>query len=174
MSAHDAVSLYGTIAAGGIRCWVMGGWGVDAVLRAETRPHHDLDLLVSVEDLGALLEWFASHGFSRNLIWAEENRWVNIGGISRPTAFVEVDGSGREIDVHVVELIDHAAPRVLCDVPWRFDDRSLEAVGVIAGNEVRCVSAKTQLQMHTGYELPPEHERDADRLARFLEAGGGA
>ena len=31
LSAQDAMSLYTTIAASGIQCWVMGGWGGDIV-----------------------------------------------------------------------------------------------------------------------------------------------
>ena len=32
----------------------MGGWGVDALLHRETRPHKDLDLLVALGDLPTL------------------------------------------------------------------------------------------------------------------------
>lgn len=168
LTAADALLLYTTFAAAGIHCWVMGGWGVDALLGRHTRPHHDLDLLVSVADLGDFLDLLAENGFSQKLVWHDENRWVDVRGVKRPTAFVEVDGRGRELDIHVIELVPHGPPRALCDVPWTFDDGSLRGVGVIAGVAVRCVSAETQLQMHTGYDLPPQHQRDAEHLARHL------
>ena len=166
LSAHDALALYGSIAERGIGCWVMGGWGVDALLGADSRPHHDLDVLVSLTDLGDLLDLLAERGFVETLVW-EESRWVDVHGLPCPTAFVQVDPAGRARDVHGIELHDDGLPAPLCDVPWLFDDESLSAVGVIDGTEVRCVSAETQLQMHTGYDLPPEHRRDAERLTEL-------
>jgi lincosamide nucleotidyltransferase A/C/D/E len=172
LSAHDAVALYTAFAEGGIRCWVMGGWGVDALLGVETRPHHDLDLLVAVEDLADFLDLLADRGFSQKLIWQAENRWIDVRGGQRPTAFVQMDDAGREVDVHVVDFPDAGPPIALCEVPWLFDHHSLMAVGLIAGTQVRCVSAETQLQMHSGYDLPPQHERDVERLRRSIEAFG--
>jgi lincosamide nucleotidyltransferase A/C/D/E len=167
LPAPDALALWATFAARGIGCWVMGGWGVDALLGEETRPHHDLDLLVSRSDLAELFDVLAELGFVETLVWGE-SRWVDVHGLPCPTAFVQADPAGRELDVHVVELHDDGPPTALCDVPWLFDVDSLTAVGLIGGTEVRCVSAETQLQMHTGYDLPPEHRRDAERLTQFL------
>ncbi len=172
LPARDALALYATFTQGGIRCWVMGGWGVDALLGVETRLHHDLDLLVAVEDLPEFLDLLADLGFSRKLIWQGENRWIEVRSVQRPTAFVQVDKAGGEVDVHVVACPDDGPPVALCEVPWHFDQGSLAAVGRIAGTQVRCVSAETQLQMHSGYDLPAQHERDVERLRRFLGAFG--
>lgn len=150
----------------------MGGWGVDALLDGESRPHHDLDLLVAHDDLGLFLAVLTDLGFSEKLVWGE-SRAIDVDGVSRPTAFVQVDGDGRELDVHVIEEVPGDAPIAVCEVPWEFDEASLAAVGVIAGGQVRCISAKTQLQMHTGYDLPPEHRHDAERLSRFLANQAG-
>lgn len=168
LPARDASALYAAFTGGGIRCWVMGGWGVDALLGVETRPHHDLDLLVAVEDLPEFLDLSADLGFSQKHIWEEENRWIEVRSVLRPTAFVQVDKAGREVDVHLVACPDDGPPVALCDVPWRFGQGSLTAVGRIAGTQVRCVSAETQLKMHSGYDLPAQHERDVERLRRFL------
>ena len=45
LSAGDARTLYGALSAAGVRCWVVGGWGVDALIGQRTRPHKDLDVL---------------------------------------------------------------------------------------------------------------------------------
>jgi hypothetical protein len=121
---------------------VAGGWGVDALLGRETRPHHDLDLLVSVDDLGELQDLLADQGFSRKLVW-EENRWVDVRGAQSPTAFVEVDSLGRELDIHVIQLVQGRPPIALYDLAWEFSDDSLEGVG---------------------YGLPPLHQSDVDQL----------
>src|SRR2546430_4116236 len=38
--------------AGSVEWWIDGGWGVDALLRRETRLHSDLDFAVRAEDIG--------------------------------------------------------------------------------------------------------------------------
>ena len=54
LSAHAAVALCRLLEQHRIRFWVMGGWGVDALLHRETRPHIDLDILVVLGDLPLL------------------------------------------------------------------------------------------------------------------------
>jgi lincosamide nucleotidyltransferase A/C/D/E len=141
---------------------------VDALLGRETRPHHDLDLLVSLDDLGELQDLLAEQGFSRKLVW-EENRWVDVRGAQSPTAFVEVDALGRELDIHVIELVQGLPPVALYDRTWDFYNDSLEGVGSIFGAPVMCVSAATQLQAHTGYDLPPHQQRDVDHLRLLVD-----
>jgi len=34
-----------------IPAWLDGGWGVDALLNTQTRPHKDLDLILSLRNL---------------------------------------------------------------------------------------------------------------------------
>ena len=40
----------------GIKVWIDGGWGVDALLGECTRKHQDLDIIISWEDSGILTE----------------------------------------------------------------------------------------------------------------------
>ena len=49
MDAGEALAILTALADSGCRAWVHGGWGVDALLREQTRPHDDLDLVVEVE-----------------------------------------------------------------------------------------------------------------------------
>jgi lincosamide nucleotidyltransferase A/C/D/E len=171
MSAEDVVALCDILAQHHVGSWVMGGWGVDALLGRQTRPHHDLDLLLSYDDLAPFQDLLREEGFSRTLIWEGENRWVPVRGVQTPTAFVEMDSRGRELDIHVIQLAaGQSAPVPMCDVPWSFNTRSLFGGGTIAGAAIRCVSADTQLQMHTGYDLPSHHERDVERLCQLVAA----
>jgi len=167
VSAQDAVSLYTTLAERRIRCWITGGWGVDALLGHETRPHHDLDLLVALDSLRQLQDVLADEGFERTLEW-EENRWLDDRGAQRPTAFVETDTLGRELDIHVIDVVHGRPPVALYDHDWNFDDYALEGVGSILGTHVACVSAATQLRAHTGYDLPPHQQADVEHLRRLV------
>lgn len=150
----------------GVRCWVMGGWGVDALLGAQSREHHDLDVLVPRDDLAALGDVFRDHGFEIRHVWETENRWVDVDGNTWPTAFVAATQHGVELDVHVIERRSGAVIPV-CNVPWTFGPGSLEGRGVIAGRPVDCLSAESQLAMHRGYELPEAHQRDVEILRRL-------
>jgi lincosamide nucleotidyltransferase A/C/D/E len=162
LSAHEAVALCQLLAQRSIRFWVMGGWGVDALLHRETRPHKDLDLLVALDDLPPLWKLLDEHGFTLQYVW-EENRWVDTDAHRWPTAFVTPDTQGRELDVHVIDIGPDGAIMQLYDPPWAFPD-SITGEGSIAGAAVTCVSKETQLAMHTDYALPEGQRRDLELL----------
>ena len=162
LSALDAVSLCALLQDGGIRFWVMGGWGVDALLHRETRPHKDLDALVVLDDLPTLWSLFAEHGFALSYVW-EENRWIDLAPERLPTAFVVADAQGRELDIHIIALAPDDAIIQHYDNQWPFPD-AIAAQGSIAGVAVPCVSRDAQLAMHTGYPLTDAHQRDLELL----------
>ncbi len=166
LTAQAAADLYEALRDHGARCWVMGGWGVDALLGSQTREHHDLDVLVLADHLPGLAEVFDRLGFEIEHVWEAENRWLDVPGTRWPTAFVAANEHGVELDVHLIEL-DGNEVVPLCNVPWPLDAASLEGRGVISGRQVECVSAQAQLAMHRGYELPEEHRRDVERLLRL-------
>jgi lincosamide nucleotidyltransferase A/C/D/E len=169
MAAEDAAAIYSLLHDSGIRCWVMGGWGVDALLGTQTRPHHDLDLLVAVADLPLLHTVMATAGFAERTIWSTENEWVVVDGSDWPTAFVLSDERGREVDVHAIELDPAGRPTPRCLVPWQFPEETLEGRGVIGATPVECLSARAQAAVHTGYVLPTEHLTDLHRLRQLEE-----
>ena len=51
MQAEDVIELYALLLEHGVRLWVDGGWGIDALLNRQTRPHKDLDAFVQLDDL---------------------------------------------------------------------------------------------------------------------------
>ena len=62
--AEDVISIYQTLSPNSIQVWLTGGWGVDALLREETRPHKDLDIIVLVADIVRMRDLLgrAGHG----------------------------------------------------------------------------------------------------------------
>lgn len=162
VSAHDAVVLCRMLDQYGVRYWVVGGWGVDALLHRETRPHKDLDLLVTVDTLPLLWQGFAEHGFTVQYVW-EENRWLDEESERQPTAFVVADDQGREMDIHVIDVEPDGSLVQLYTHQWPFPE-SITDQGIIANATVPCVSKQTQLLMHTDYSLPDGQLRDLTRL----------
>ena len=135
----------------GVRCWISGGWGVDALAREHTRIHRDLDLVVedigmdrAVEILGDLgyFEWYRSDSevpmFSRVVLHDHEL-------------------AGRTIDLHPLEL----------------SGTHIEfTTGEIAGREVPCLSADLQVKTHSSYRKRWRDRADLAVLRKLREGSG--
>lgn len=154
VSAAQALGLLDDLAAAGVHAVVDGGWGIDALLGAATRPHDDLDLVIDVADLAAARRLLVEAGFTveRDLL---------------PTAIALRHPDGRGADLHPVEPVaGGGGDQVLEDgVRWRYGPPT---TGRIGGRAVPCVPPATQLAAHLGYE-PDEHDRAdvAALCARF-------
>jgi len=89
MTPAALVELLQPFESAGIEVWLDGGWAVDALLGAQTRPHKDLDIILRLADLPQLREILGSRGFE-----------IQQGG--RESNFVLADHSGLEVDVHAI------------------------------------------------------------------------
>lgn len=124
--------------------WVDGGWGVDALLREQTRPHNDLDIVMRHTDLDAFNQAVQGSGF-RTL------------RVDSPHNFVVIDDKGHEVDVHLVDLtstrIDDRGIEVYGPNGQPYEVGSLDGTGMILGREVACTAAEFQYEWHLGWEL---------------------
>jgi lincosamide nucleotidyltransferase A/C/D/E len=139
-----ARAVVDAIEAAGVPYCLMGGWGVDALLGRQTRPHLDLDVVVdgSLPDLRARVSAaLAAAGF------APAGEETSIPPL--PTVWVYADGRGAIVDVLPGGL--GAAP---------FDGGRV--TGQLAGRPVACVSAEVQRRLRAGY---PHRGADRDDLA---------
>jgi lincosamide nucleotidyltransferase A/C/D/E len=159
MCVEQAQAVYEFLDESGVRCWVMGGWGVDALLGRVTREHKDLDLLVLLEDLPRYVEVVRQHGFERDLVW-DESLPIDVNGLGFDSAFVDAHPDGRDIDVHVVDLGPRGEVLPIHADPWPLPPDPISGVGTIGGATVRCVTRAAQIAMHSGYDLPEKHRED--------------
>ncbi len=95
MCAEDVLVFLDLAASIGVAIWLDGGWGVDALLGRQTRPHSDLDIAVEQRHVQALEHLLEAHDYRR----VERDR-------ERPWNFVLANSTGRRIDFHVVVLDD--------------------------------------------------------------------
>jgi len=65
MPADHVVGIYNLLESHGIKIWVDGGWGVDALLEEQTREHGDLDIAIQERDLYQMRERLGERGISR-------------------------------------------------------------------------------------------------------------
>ncbi len=154
MTSELVMSLYDGLSKKGIKIWLDGGWGVDALIGAQTRPHGDVDLIVQKKDVDALSTFFKANGYSE--VARDDSRWWN---------YVLGDNKGNEVDVHVIE-IDEDGNGIYGPVENgdAYPAQALTATGSIAGIEVNCLSPEYQLESHTGYEIRDKDVNDVKAI----------
>src|SRR5919202_2703530 len=89
MRYGDVIEVLTALDAGGIDYWVDGGWGIDALVGAQTRVHHDLDLRVSRDDVArveALLPQFRRESEKASFYTDERGRAVDLMLVERSQA----------------------------------------------------------------------------------------
>lgn len=165
MIAEDVIAMFQRLRDNHIQVWLIGGWGIDALLGEHTRPHKDLDVLMLVDDVGRMCELLSQDGYKFGYLW-EENLWAaDADGAKIATAFVLQDAEGHELDIHALRLDDEGNGIPAWDAEGiTFKKEDLAGEGVIAGVTVQCLTPKMQMACHMGYELPEKHLRDVERL----------
>ena len=146
MEAAEVVRVLDALDTVGIRAGITGGWGIDALLRRETRRHGDVDLGIASEAVDVAI------GALRPLGYA-------VATDARPARVVLTSDAG-QVDLHPI-VWDDAGVGVQTGLDGeRFDypAGSLEAEGEIAGRIVRCATPELQVAFHSHYE-PREHDR---------------
>ena len=164
--SEDVISIYQCLLTNGIQVWLTGGWGIDALLGEQTRPHKDLDVILLLDDIVRMRELLGRGGYGLKELWSE-NRWViDTHGNKITTAFVLQDSEGREFDAHAMRLDDlgNGVPEWEGAEGFIFKKEDLAGEGVIAGFAVQCITPEMQVLCHTGYELPEKQLRDLDLL----------
>jgi FMN phosphatase YigB (HAD superfamily) len=144
MTGNDVLGILQLLKDGGIEVWIDGGWGVDALLARQTRPHDDLDLVLRQSDIDRLTEVLGAGGFRR----VEEG--------ARPFNLVMADGRGREVDLHGV-VFDASGSGLYGPQPEDGSGRvypaaALKGTGLINGASVRCLTAEYQMANHAAYD----------------------
>jgi lincosamide nucleotidyltransferase A/C/D/E len=146
MNAAEVIRVLDALEAAGIRTGITGGWGIDALLRRETRPHGDLDLGVGAEHVDRAIEALRPLGYALTLD-------------ERPARLVlqSIEGG---VDLHPIvwESSGAGVQTGLAGEVFGYPAGSLDAEGEIVGRTVRCATPDLQLAFHAHYE-PRDHDR---------------
>ncbi|MGI5507140.1 nucleotidyltransferase domain-containing protein [Lentzea sp. CA-135723] len=160
MTGEDVLEILNAL--DGFDVHVGGGWGVDALLGRQTRPHADLDLLHREEQEPRILQALQRKGFVETLSW-------------RPVRFVLTGPGPREIDLHPLRFADDGSAEqssLTPGEPFRYPAACF-VTGTILGTTVRCLSAAQQLHFHQGYQ-PRERDLHDLELLRGIIGGAGS
>ena len=156
MSATDVLDVLDTLERGGVPCWLVGGWGVDALVGRQTRRHPDVDVAIDRRFLASALSALAATGFQtvhHDLLPA----WM-------PRLIILRDARRRWVELMPVDVPEPAPgedgrPE---SMRFRYDDDSI-TTGTVGGRSVRCLAAPVQLLFHSKY-APRANDRHDVRV----------
>ncbi|MGZ4691244.1 MAG: nucleotidyltransferase domain-containing protein [Acidimicrobiia bacterium] len=159
MRAVEVLSVLDALQADGLRVWLDGGWGIDALLGEQTRDHDDVDIVVELDALPDVITTLGRLGFDQ----VEDHA---------PTRVVLRALDGRQADLHPVAFAEdgtgwqRGANPDGSDCPYPAsgftDGRVLDRV-------VPCLTAELQAEHHRYYE---PRDRDRADMARLAERFG--
>lgn len=153
MVIDDARSWIEALDARGLTFWVDGGWGVDALLGEQTRPHGDLDLVVEAHHEPVVADLLREQGYAEVLT-----------SFSMSFHSVWRDDAGREVDLHVITMDDQGNGRFGRDDVY--PAAGLQGIGSIGGRAVGCITAQVQLEFHLDYDHDEDDRADVSALCR--------
>jgi 2'-5' RNA ligase len=148
MPGELVLTIIDSLQAGGVRCWISGGWGVDALAGKRTRIHRDLDLIVEEQDKQRAVEVLEQLGY-----W----EWYRVDSdvpLYSRIVLHDHELAGRAIDLH----------------PFSPSSMRVEfTTGTIKGREVSCMSLDLQLKTHSNYRKRSRDRADLAVMRRLLE-----
>jgi lincosamide nucleotidyltransferase A/C/D/E len=151
---REVLAVYQLLADHDIEIWIDGGWGIDALLGEQTRPHADLDIAVRHDDVAELRQLLSARGYEP-IERADTQPWM----------FVLADERGHEVDVHSFTFDDHGENIYGVAYPAE----SLTGTGSLGNQIVRCIAAEWAVEFHTAY---PPRAVDRDDLGLLHERLG--
>jgi lincosamide nucleotidyltransferase A/C/D/E len=154
MTEDDVRAVLQRLQSAGIRVWVDGGWGVDALIGRQTRPHQDLDLALELGDVRQAVEVLRETGFR---MYEEE----------LPTRANLRSADDRRVDLHVLTFDEqgNGFQQLQDGSVGTYDTQGLSGIGTIGELEVRCLSPEIQMRFHTGYDPVEDDRHDVLLLA---------
>ncbi len=147
-SAADVLEFFDLFSSNGIPAWLDGGWGVDAMVREQTRPHRDIDVVVPIDASVQLKSLLLDRGFS---IDHDETRM--------PHRLVVLDTEHLlMIDVHFVDFQpDGSAVWTVPSYSESDDDsytytytvEGFNGIGAVEGVPIPCLTLEEQVRCRT-------------------------
>ena len=152
MKESDVVDLLKKAENIGVDVWIDGGWGVDALVGQQTRPHNDIDIFIQKQDTTAFTEMLKSNGYRETRVeftTTDHTAWC--------------DDHDRTIDLHLFEFAEAGTLFFENEI---YSSDIFNGKGLIGGVAVRCLTAEAQLLYHQGYEQKEKDRHDVLLLCK--------
>ena len=145
MKKDDVVRVVRAVQGADVRCWLAGGWGIDALLGYQSRRHDDVDLIIDdfemqVRHAFAALEplGFRVVSTQREPVWMPD-RWELRDDARHRMDLLGLDWSKLRTALGVQE----GAPNEVLELAL--------TVGHIGEHQVPCLSSAAQRVLHSGF-----------------------
>jgi lincosamide nucleotidyltransferase A/C/D/E len=157
MRDADVLMVLDRLEAAGLVAWLDGGWGVDALIGSQSRPHKDLDLAIARDDRPAVQAALATAGF--------EHDPAAVPGL--PARVLLAGPGGLQVDLHLLVFDAHGNGwQALGEDAWgAYPAADLTAAGTVGGRRVRCLTPHLQVRHHLGYPMTDTDRHDLRLLA---------
>ncbi len=152
INKEDTVDLLKIAEHIGVEVWIDGGWGVDALVGYQTRPHNDIDIFIQKKDAAAFTGMLYSKGYRETpMEYTSEAH----------TAWC--DDYDRIVDLHLFEFEEEGTLRFENEI---YSSEILTGKGIIGTMSVNCLTAEAQLQYHQGYDYDENDKKDVLLLCK--------
>jgi lincosamide nucleotidyltransferase A/C/D/E len=142
LSKTDAIEIITIAEENEIDIWIDGGWGIDALLEEETRPHNDIDLFAEEVNSKKFIKILKEKGFTEV-----------VESYTTPFHTVWKDNKDRIIDLHIFRFNQEG---YIIFEEETFPPKVFSGIGKIGDKKVKCIDAENQILFHLGYE----HDND--------------
>jgi lincosamide nucleotidyltransferase A/C/D/E len=155
MELSEVLLVLDAIGSVGCPHWLEGGWGVDALVGHQTRPHRDVDVDVDRSHEAVVLAALGELGYTVETDW-------------RPTRVELVSPRRGWVDLHPL-VVDPGgdARQASLEGGWHELPARWFTTGSLDGVTVPCVSLEAQRAFHAGYELREVDVHDLEQLDRL-------
>jgi lincosamide nucleotidyltransferase A/C/D/E len=150
----DVLAVLDLAEGSGVRLWVDGGWGVDALLGGQSRDHGDLDVAVEVRNLDVLVAGLIADGFTR------------VGEVDATAwNFLLAHPRGHVVDLHAI-VLDADGNGILgpAEAGNVYPAAALTGRGVLGGRVVECIAADWAVRFRDAYRGDAEDRSDVRAL----------
>ncbi|MGM1029052.1 MAG: nucleotidyltransferase domain-containing protein [Actinomycetota bacterium] len=145
MPPEEVAWFVGWLEARGVTYQCNGGWAVDALVGAQTRPHGDLDVFLDERVLDEAIAALRARGYAIVEDW-------------RPVR-IELRADERAIDLHPMRIQQNGdGVQALLDGGVLLHEAARRAVGTIGGHPVVVADSARLVELRQGYTA-----RDVDR-----------
>ena len=150
VNLEDAVEIISVFENAGIKVFIDGGWGIDALLGYQSRAHNDIDIFIEsfnkdnvlkILDANEYKEIITDYTTSDHSVWKDKN--------------------GRVIDLH---LFSYSPNDNYIFEGEEYPREVFSGTGKIGNIDVVCIPPEYQVQFHLGYERDVNDIKDVLKI----------
>lgn len=152
ITISDLFQILDLLESTGVKYWLDGGWGVDALCGKQTRTHRDVDIDFDSRYTDKLLAFLQENGFIIETDWLPtrvELHSAELGYIDIHPFVLNENGTSKQADLQGGWY--EFQPDYFCET-------------ILEGRVIPCISLKGQKIFHSGYELRDKDIHDLSIL----------